>query len=99
MPYSVAVIVGYRDFGLAIVAYSPAMLFLLSAFVRRLQKEPARYWLPGIAGLVLTAIAAAIQQLGAGLHPEYFNHNARYHAIQALALWLLYATARATLAP
>lgn len=31
-------------------------------------------------------IAAALQQLGAGLHPEYFNHNALYHAIQALAL-------------
>jgi len=97
VPYSVAVIVGYRDFGLAIVAYAPAMLFLLIAFVHRLRKEPARYWLPGIAGLVLTAIAAALQQLGVGLHPEYFNHNALYHTIQAFALWLLYATARATL--
>ena len=99
VPYSVAVIVGYRDFGLAIVAYTPAMLFLLIALVRRLRKEPARYWLPGIAGLVLAAIATGLQQLGVGLHPEYFNHNALYHVIQALALWLLYATARATLAP
>lgn len=49
--------------------------------------------------LALTAIAAALQQLGVGLHPEYFNHNAFYHAIQAFALWLLYATARTTLAP
>ena len=99
VPYSVAVIGGYQDFGLAIVAYAPATLFLLSAFVNRLRKESVRYWLPDIAGLVLTAIAAVLQQLGAGLRPEYFNHNAFYHAIQVLALWPLYNTARSTLAP
>lgn len=96
--YGMAVIGGFRYFGLAIAAYTPAMIFLLSAFVRRLQKESARYWLLGIAGLGLTAIATGLQQLGVGLHPEYFNHNALYHLIQALALWLLYSTARSTLA-
>ncbi len=97
VPYSVAVIAGYHHFGLAIAAYTPAMIFLLSAFVVRLRLHAARYWLVGIAGLVLTAVAAAIQQLGVGLHPEHFNHNALYHVIQAPALWMLYLTARASL--
>jgi len=51
----------------------------------------------GIGGLALTAVAATIQQLGIGLHPVHFNHNALYHVIQALALWMLYVTARASL--
>ena len=95
--YSVAVISGYRHFGLAIAAYAPAMVFLLIAFVNRLGKHHRRHWVLGIAGLVLTSIAAALQQLGVGLHPEYFNHNALYHVIQAPALWMLYLTARASL--
>lgn len=96
-PYSVAVMAGYHHFGLAVAAYTPAMVFLLAAFVRQFRKYSARYWLVGISGLLLTAIAAAIQQLGVGLHPEHFNHNALYHVIQALALWLLYLTAHASL--
>lgn len=95
--YSVAVISGYHHFGIAIAAYAPAMVFLLIAFVNRLGKHRMRHWVLGIAGLVLTAIAAALQQLGVGLHPEYFNHNALYHVIQAPALWMLYLTARASL--
>jgi predicted Co/Zn/Cd cation transporter (cation efflux family) len=48
----------------------------------------------GIWGLVLSFIAAAIQQIGIGLHPLYFNHNALYHLIQAIGLFLLFWTAR-----
>ena len=97
VPYSVAVIAGYHHFGLAIAAYTPATIFLLSAFVVQSRIHSASYWLVGIAGLVLTAVAAAIQQLGVGLHPVHFNHNALYHVIQAPALWMLFLTARATL--
>ncbi|HWR88215.1 MAG TPA: hypothetical protein VN277_07340, partial [Acidiferrobacterales bacterium] len=95
--YVAVVVAGYRPFGLAVAAYAPATLFLLAAFVVRLRQEHARHWRLGIGGLVLTAVAAAIQQLGIGLHPVHFNHNALYHVIQALALWMLYGTARASL--
>src|SRR5205823_6043329 len=44
----------------------------------------------GVAGLGLIFIAAAAQQARIALHPRYFNHNALYHLIQALALWLLF---------
>lgn len=95
--YIAVVVAGYRPFGLAVAAYAPATLFLLAAFVLRSRREPAGHWRLGIGGLVLTAIAAAIQQLGIGLHPVHFNYNAFYHVIQALALWMLYGTARASL--
>jgi hypothetical protein len=92
--YGLAILAGYRRFGIAIVAYAPAILFLLTAFVIRARRTPARHWWLGIGGLALTMLAAAIQQLGIGLHPVHFNHNALYHVIQALALWLLYEAAR-----
>ena len=95
--YVAVVVAGYRSFGLAVAAYAPATLFLLVAFVHRTRQDPAHHWRLGIGGLALTAVAATIQQLGIGLHPENFNHNALYHVIQALALWMLYGTARASL--
>jgi len=39
--------------------------------------------------LLATLIAAAIQQLQIAMHPTYFNHNAIYHLLQAVALALL----------
>jgi Family of unknown function (DUF6962) len=42
------------------------------------------------AGVVLSFVAAACQQLGIAVHPIYFDHNAVYHAIQALALALIF---------
>lgn len=92
--YTVVVISGYRRFAIAIAAYAPAILILLAAFVVRARRAPARHWWLGIGGLVLTALAAAVQQFGIGLHAVHFNHNALYHVIQALALWLLYESAR-----
>jgi len=95
--YIAVVVAGYHSFGLAVAVYAPATLFLLVAFVHQSRRDPARHWRLGIGGLALTAVAATIQQLGIGLHPVHFNHNALYHVIQALALWMLYVTARASL--
>ena len=39
--------------------------------------------------MVVTLVAAAIQQLEIGIHPTYFNHNALYHLLQAVGLVLL----------
>ena len=44
--------------------------------------------------MVLTLVAAVVQQRKISLHPVYFNHNAFYHAIQAVALVLIYVGAR-----
>jgi hypothetical protein len=40
--------------------------------------------------MVLTLVAAVVQQRRIALHPAYFNHNALYHAIQAIALGMIY---------
>src|SRR5207245_2244030 len=38
----------------------------------------------------LVLSAALLQQLGVGIHPVYFNHNALYHVFQAIALFLFF---------
>ncbi len=39
-------------------------------------------------------VAAGVQQLGIALHPVYFDHNALYHLIQAVAVLMLFLSAR-----
>jgi hypothetical protein len=41
-------------------------------------------------GLALTLLAILVQQLGIGLDPRYFNHNAVALVVQAFALALLF---------
>jgi hypothetical protein len=83
-----------QSFAAAIMSYVPAALFLLIAFglVYRRQRTP--FLLAGIAGLALTFVAAAVQQTGIGLHPRFFDHNAFYHLLQAVAFFLIFWTAR-----
>jgi hypothetical protein len=45
-----------------------------------------------IAGIVVSVIAAAVQQSGWSLHPR-FNHNDLYHVVQAVGVGLLYRSA------
>lgn len=95
--YALIVLIGFRRYAIAIAIYLPAALFLLTAFVVRGWRAPARHWNTGILALTLTFAAAFVQQKRFGLHPEYFNHNALYHLLQAVALWLLYIAARGQL--
>lgn len=83
-----------QRFLVAIASYLPATVFLLVVLVVRQVRQPARPLLVAIAGLLLTFIAAAVQQLGIGIHPRYFNHNALYHVIQGVALVMLYVGGR-----
>ena len=92
--YAVLVLSHQRSFVVAVVAYLPAALFLLAAFLLQLRRAPTPGLHAGIAGLLLTLVAAGVQQLGIGLNPVWFNHNALYHLIQALGLWLIYRAAR-----
>jgi hypothetical protein len=92
--YSLAVLFINQTFRLAVMNYMPAALFLaiaLGVVHARLRARPA---LIGLAGLGLTFAAAGVQQGGLALHPIYFNHNALYHVIQAVALFMIFAAAR-----
>lgn len=74
----------------AIVHYVPACLALTVVFAIhafRSRQRPA--WI-GFAGFILTFVAAGVQVAGIALHPQYFDHNALYHAIQFIALLMIY---------
>lgn len=88
--YTAVVVFVSDEFLVAIAMYLPATIFLTVAMVMAHRREPARGWATGIVGLGLTFIAAAVQQLRLAAHPVYFDHNALYHAIQAVALYLIY---------
>ena len=81
-------------FVVAIAMYLPATVFLLLAMVARYATTRDRAAATGVVGLLLTFAAAAVQQLRIGLHPVYFNHNALYHVIQFVALWMIFVAAR-----
>jgi hypothetical protein len=69
--------------------YVPALLLsLVGATVQAVRS--AGGWVLIALGLAASAGAAALQQAGVALHPVYFDHNAVYHVVQALALVLLY---------
>lgn len=48
----------------------------------------------GVAGVLFTFLAAAVQVFKISLHPRYFNFNSLYHLIQGAALYLIYVGAR-----
>lgn len=70
-----------NDFRYIIYDYGSSLLALLAL----------QWWRPGPAspsmrrGIVLSFLAAAIQQMELGLHPR-FDHNAVYHLVQMAAL-------------
>ena len=91
---SVVIFVDSR-FVVAIAMYLPATVFLLVTLCVLYARQRTRALAIGIAGLLLTFVAAAVQQLRIAVHPVYFNHNALYHVIQGIALAMIYVGARA----
>ena len=85
-------------FWVAVVGYLPAAAFLFAGFLRAAVRERASWARLGAWGLALTFVAAAVQQLRIAVHPVYFNHNALYHLIQAVALALVFMACRGLLA-
>src|SRR5262245_47319919 len=91
--YAYVVIFVTDAFLLAIVNYLPSTLFLIVAFYGVYRAHPNRQLFAGLGGLVLTLVAAAVQQSHVALHPR-FNHNALYHLLQGIALLLIFDAAR-----
>ena len=79
-----------QSFGVAVVNYLPAALFLLIVFANAYKRSLHRLALYAFIGLISTFIAAGIQQLEISLHTKYFNHNALYHVVQAGGLYLIF---------
>lgn len=97
--YAAIVLLADDRFVVAIATYVPATIFLMIVIIVLHRRTPDGALAAAIAGFVLTFVAAAVQVLQIGIHPRYFNHNAVYHVIQAIALWLILLGARRTVAP
>jgi hypothetical protein len=57
---------------------------------RQALRVPSTGWTLVTTGLILSALAALLQQLRVSIHQVYFDHNAVYHVVQSLALVFLY---------
>ncbi len=88
--YGGFVLAGAHDFAVAVMNYLPAGIFLLVAFAVSYARRRAGRVLVGLVGIVSTFVAAGVQQAELAVHPVYFNHNALYHFIQGLALFLIF---------
>ena len=95
--YCVVVVSVVNTFQVAILYYLPATLFLFTTYGVHYLRHRHGHLLSGTVGVLLTFVAAGVQQAGIGLHPVWFDHNAFYHLIQAVALVFLYFAARGSI--
>jgi len=87
-----------RSFTAAIVNYVPALAVLFIVFVRasRRHRTAGPRW--GATSLALMFVGSVVQLRRVAVHPIYFNHNALYHAIEAIALLFMFGAARQVIA-
>jgi hypothetical protein len=91
----VLILFGYtQQFYIAILSYIPAALILFLLLLSRVARHRRRADVFGVVGLILTFVAAYIQQSGFSVHPTYLDHNTFYHIVQALGLYGLFAFAK-----
>ncbi|MCH8082920.1 MAG: hypothetical protein IH885_01670 [Myxococcales bacterium] len=95
--YAGVVVFVSRDFTVAIAAYLPAALFMMFVFARNGWRGRPAGVAPALSGIAITIVGAAAQSAGIGLHPVYFDHNALYHAVQAIAFALVFVGCRSLL--
>lgn len=70
--------------------YVPTLILLLLAAARQAVRSQSVGWRLILSGLLLSAVAALLQQARVALHPVYFDHNAVYHVVQTIAVVFLY---------
>ena len=92
--YVVTVLFFSQEFWIALANYLPPTFFLLIVFYELHRHMRIHEFRTGTIGLVMTFVAAAVQHGRIAVHPAYFNHNSLYHAIQAIALFLIFWAAR-----
>ena len=88
--YAAVVVFVTDQFAIAIANYLPSTLFLIAAFFTSYRAGGGMPVAIGLGGLVLTLVAAGVQQARLALHPTYFNHNALYHLLQGIALFFIF---------
>ena len=79
-----------QDFFLAAINYLPTTIFLLVMFIKEYYRSNHQSLIFAICGILLIFLGSFIQMAKIALHPEYFNHNALYHVLQFIAMYLLF---------
>jgi hypothetical protein len=95
--YVLIVVFVRRDFLIAILGYFPALIFIGAGFFLAYLRQRRSPLLIGFFGICLMLFAAAVQQAKLGVNPRYFDHNALYHLLQAIALFMVFLAARAAI--
>jgi hypothetical protein len=88
--FALVVLLVHESFSSIVYFYTPALVLLLIAAGQEALLSRDAGWTLITAGLILSAGAAMLQQAKVSVHPVYFDHNAVYHVVQAIALVFLY---------
>lgn len=87
--YCMVILFVSSRFLVAIMNYLPVVLFLGWAFLMAYRRTRRSALLVGCAGICVMLVAAGLQQAKLGIHPHYFDHNAVYHVLQGIGLFML----------
>jgi hypothetical protein len=88
--FAVVVLLVHESFSSIVYFYAPALILLLIAAGQEAFRSRDSGWALITIGLIMSAGAASLQQAKVAVHPVYFDHNAVYHVVQAIALLFLY---------
>ena len=88
--FAVVVLLVHESFSSIVYFYTPALVLLLIAAGQQALRSRDAGWTLITTGLIMSAGAAMLQQAKVSVHPVYFDHNAVYHVVQAIALVFLY---------
>jgi len=97
--YVLVVIFIRSDFLVAILDYLPSLIFIGVAFLFAHRRHRKSEFLIGFLGVCTMLLAAAAQQAKIGINPRFFDHNALYHLLQAVALFMVFLAARESTQP
>ena len=88
--FTVVVLLVDESFSSIVYFYTPALILLLIAAGQQAIRSRDTGWTLISIGLIMSALAAVLQQARVAIHPIYFDHNAVYHVVQGIALVFLY---------
>lgn len=73
---------------------APPVLAVLALMIARSRRERSPNAALAAGGILLMLLGGVLQQLRVGLHPAWFNHNALYHLLEAVAMAILFLALR-----
>jgi hypothetical protein len=88
--FAVGALLVHESFSSIVYFYTPALALLLIAAGQQAIRSRDTGWTLIATGLIISAVAAVLQQAKVAVHPVYFDHNAVYHVVQGIALVFLY---------